>query len=102
MQVVKGADVLAEGAPEQVMYAHLGWSLPIEVLPAWIRGVPEENLDYDGAVYDAEGRFTQFDQAGWQVALNRYTQRERFATPGRIRAVNGANRITVVVREFSY
>lgn len=102
MQVLKGDELLAEGSPHEVMYAHLGWSIPIEVLPAWIRGVPEESLAFAAAVYDDEGRLTQFDQAGWQVAMNRYTQRGQYATPGRIRAVNGAKKVTVIVREYSH
>ena len=96
MAVMQGGEVLAEGAPEEVMYASLGWSVPIGVLPAWIRGAPHRQLEFSQASTDAEGRYTEFVQADWQVSLSRYDS----SGPGRIVATNGARRVTVVVRDF--
>ena len=103
MQVQRGAEVLAQGEPQSVMMANLGWSVPLHVLPAWIRGEPLAELSHDGAVYDAEGHYVQFSQAGWQVSLSRYEQRSGTGapvTPARIVAQNGVRKVTVIVREF--
>ncbi len=105
MQVRRGDEILAQGAPEQVMAANLGWSVPIAVLPAWIQGFPSTTLPHAGAVLDDLGRYTAFDQAGWRVSLQRYTSRPaapfEHTTPARIVATSGSRKVTVVVREYT-
>ncbi len=99
MAVLQGGEVVVEGAPEEVMYASLGWSVPIGVLPAWIRGTPHRQLGFDQAATDADGRYTEFVQADWQVSLSRYGEAGEY--PGRIVATNGPRRVTVIVRNFA-
>ena len=103
MAVKRGTEVIAQGLPQDVMTAHLGWSVPISVLPAWIQGRPAEGFEYEGAEYDDFGRFSKFTQAGWQVSLQRYLPRldqGDFATPGKILAASGTRRVTVIVRDY--
>mgnify|MGYP001812405027 CR=1 FL=1 len=100
MQVSRGEQMLALGQPAEVMLAHLGWSLPLDVLPAWIRGEPAAQYGYDMTGLDEQGRFVEFTQAGWVVSLSRYNQRDGFTTPGRIKASQADKTITVVVREY--
>ena len=52
------------------------------------------------AQLDGEGRYVGFTQAGWQVALSGYQAAANPVSPARIVAVNGARKVTVVVREF--
>ena len=101
MMVQRGGQIKAQGSPEEVMQANLGWSVPIHVLPAWIRGEPDSELGFDAAVYDDQGRFTAFAQAGWQVNLSQYTARQAFATPARIVARRGVKKVTVIVRKYA-
>ena len=104
MQVQRGTDILAQGLPERVMYENLGWSLPLHVLPAWMRGEPQVELDVADILYDSEGRYTQFAQVGWLVNLSKYGLRTGAhtgaETPARIVATNGSRKVTVVVHEF--
>lgn len=99
MTVLQGEEVLAVGTPEEVMAASLGWSVPIGVLPAWIRGRPHRQLAFGEVVRDAEDRFVEFVQAGWQVELSRYADEEE--NPGRIVATRGDRRVTVIVRDYA-
>lgn len=105
MELWRGAELLAQGPPEQVMNAHLGWSVPVVVLPAWIRGLPAKRLRHSQPSVDKEGRFTAFQQAGWQVELQRYSDRlgnlGELSTPGRIVATNQARKVTVVIGRYS-
>jgi outer membrane lipoprotein LolB len=105
MQVLRGQENLAEGTPEQVMFSHLGWSVPVGVLPHWIQGYPAPQMPYADAELDEQGRYTGFMQSGWQVSLERYLQRAgvgpEVLTPGRIVARNGLRKVTVVVREYT-
>lgn len=100
MQVSRGDQVLALGQPDEVMLAHLGWSIPLDVLPAWIRGVPAAQYGVDDRRFDDQGRFVEFTQAGWAVTLDRYDQRKDIMTPGRIKASQADKTITVIVREY--
>jgi outer membrane lipoprotein LolB len=104
MQVRRGDEVIAQGEPEDVMYTHLGWSVPIHVLPAWIQGRPEEAMAYEDVDFDETGQYASFSQAGWQVTLARYANRGGIGvdllTPSRIVAQRGLRRVTVVVQEY--
>ena len=101
MAVFQGGEVLTRGAPEDVMAASLGWSVPVAVLPAWIRGMPHRQVAHAAAVRDDQGRYTEFVQADWRVELSRYERSVDGATPGRIVAENGARRVTVLVRDYT-
>jgi outer membrane lipoprotein LolB len=64
--------VITEGAPDAVMRQHLGWSLPLSVLPEWVQGRPAGNAPVVDAIYDEAGRLTAFSQLDWRVELERY------------------------------
>jgi outer membrane lipoprotein LolB len=64
--------VLSEGPPDLVMRQHLGWSLPLSVLPEWVQGRPADGLPVRDAQYDDAGRLTAFSQLDWRVELERY------------------------------
>ena len=100
--------VLAKGEPEAVMQAHLGWSLPLAVMPAWVQGGPLAGISATGLQEDAQGRVTGFEQLGWNVLLERYqgvpygvgdAAGER-QLPRRITATRDDARVRLVVSEW--
>ena len=100
--------VLAQGDPEQVMQTHLGWSLPLDVLPAWVQGAPFPDLPVSGLSEDASGNVSGFEQAGWAVVLERYRNvpvgpeaaaTER-ALPRRVTATREDARVRLVISEW--
>ncbi len=99
MLVWRGDELLGQGAPEQIMMASLGWSMPVDVLPFWMRGQPHGQLPVLDEVRDESGRFVEFSQAGWQVEMSRYATVQA-RNPGRIVARQAERRITVIVRDF--
>lgn len=99
MLVWRGDELLGRGAPEQIMMANLGWSMPVDVLPFWMRGQPHGQIPLVDEVRDESGRFVEFSQAGWQVEMSRYATLQA-RTPGRIVARQADRAITLVVREF--
>jgi outer membrane lipoprotein LolB len=64
--------LISEGTPDVVMVRHLGWTLPLAVLPQWVRGRPARGIPVQGQVRDDAGRLTGFRQLDWEVALERY------------------------------
>ena len=90
---------LAGANPEAVMQRELGWSVPVAVLPHWIRGTPSPARPWQKAMHDRAGRFVTFEQAGWQVEV---VARDDNALPTRIRAQRGRDRIVVACRNWSF
>jgi outer membrane lipoprotein LolB len=64
--------MITEGAPDAVMRQHLGWSLPLSVLPDWVQGRPAGGSPVVDPVYDEAGRLAAFSQLDWRVELERY------------------------------
>lgn len=71
---LRGGDgtLISDGPAEVVMQRQLGWSLPLSVLPQWVRGQPAGGIPVAGETYDEAGRLTAFRQLDWQVQLERY------------------------------
>lgn len=46
----------------------LGWDLPLEGLPYWVRGLPWPDGAAADSQHDGQGRLTRLAQAGWQVS----------------------------------
>lgn len=97
-------EVLTAGDAETVMLRHLGWSLPIDVLPAWIQGRPLAAVGSEGLSYGDDGELLSFRQLDWQVQLDRYRQLEGVGgirnLPGRVTAEKEAARVRLVITEW--
>ncbi len=109
MELRRGdGSVISRGPPEAVMTEHLGWSLPLSVLPEWVRGRPAPGLPVSGREYDDAGRLAAFEQLDWRVELERYQTvdgsaakpAEGAALPHRVTASRGAYRIRLVISEW--
>ncbi len=94
--------VLMAGDPDRVMREQLGWSLPLDVLPAWVQGAPLAGVPVQAEMRDEAGRFVSFSQLGWSVALERYqtVAEGNRALPTRITASRADARVRLVVSEW--
>ena len=97
-------EVITSGDAETVMRRHLGWSLPVDVLPAWIQGRPLDSVSAQGLSHGESGELTAFEQLDWQVSLDRYRTVESSTgprqLPGRVTAEKEAARVRLVVTEW--
>lgn len=64
--------LISEGPPGEVMREHLGWTLPLDVLPLWVRGTPAPDRPVSDRVVNDDGQLVSFRQLGWLVTLERY------------------------------
>lgn len=95
--------VVTEGPAEAVMIRHLGWSLPLEVLPEWVRGRPAPGLPVARRERDDEGRLVAFEQLRWRVELERYAPvagAQAAGLPHRVTATRGSHRLRLAVSEW--
>jgi len=67
----KGESYSAED-PEILMQELFGYSLPVEGLRYWMRGIPDPELVYASLELDGFGRLKQLNQAGWLIDYQRY------------------------------
>ena len=90
----RGEEVVAQGVPEQVMEQHLGWSLPLSVVGAWLTGEP-----YTGFPV-AQTCLATFCQLGWEIATSGAVA-EGSPIPRRIKAEREGYRVTLVTRRYT-
>ncbi|MEM7081057.1 MAG: outer membrane lipoprotein LolB [Pseudomonadota bacterium] len=101
LQIRRGDQLLAEGAPDRVMSEALGWSLPVDLFAGWLRGQPLER-DLSVLAMDELGRMTAIEQAQWQITFSRFAPRDAAdARPRLIKGTDGVRRVTISVRELS-
>ncbi len=100
--------VVSSGTPESVMQRHLGWSLPLAVLPEWVRGRPAPSPAASALTWDTAGQLSGFTQLGWQVELARYAQHSDsggaggspLLLPHRVTASQGSYRVRLAVSDW--
>jgi len=94
--------------PERLLKRHLGWSLPLSVLPYWLQGQPAPAPPTPAASrmrFQPSGDLASLNQIDWALEFSRYsvvtglTRQERL--PGRVRATSDQLKLTVVARDWS-
>jgi outer membrane lipoprotein LolB len=56
------------GDLQQLAFQVLGWDLPLDSLPYWVRGLAWPGAVTQGESFDDQGRLKQLSQAGWEVS----------------------------------
>uniref|UniRef100_UPI002FCB3158 lipoprotein insertase outer membrane protein LolB n=1 Tax=Escherichia coli TaxID=562 RepID=UPI002FCB3158 len=106
----RGATVKADGETHKAQSASAlldylsGWSLPIEEMPLWLKGVAStESFNHQ---WDAQGRLTSFtlkdsQERGWQVSYIEFFP-DALALPKHIQlnSKTDGSRIKLVVRKW--
>lgn len=83
--------------PQELLRAATGWDIPVEGLPAWVRGLIDEGQA--GVQPDAQARPASLDQQGWRIDyLEWFPAGEgRPALPRRIEARQGQAKVRLIV-----
>ncbi len=72
-----------EGADgESLLRDALGWSVPVDAMPAWLIGLPASAQDSYNL--DAQGRLKRLHSRGWRIDYQRYTTVNGITLPGRL------------------
>ncbi|HCO60984.1 MAG TPA: outer membrane lipoprotein LolB [Porticoccaceae bacterium] len=88
-------------SPEELSRTVLGWELPIEALTYWIRGIPSPATDARHQHFTEEALLSGFEQAGWQLQLNKYRATPAGPLPTKLSATRGETRVTLIIKEHS-
>ncbi len=91
----------AESA-ESLLYATLGWSLPVAALEYWVKGVPTPEATIESQTFDNEGKLTHLQQQGWKLHYPKYGEYGSLSLPKKIIASRDELRLTIVIHAWRF
>lgn len=96
--------VVRRGPSERVMMESLGWSMPLDVLTAWVLGAPDPSLPVAGQVYGEGGRLESFEQAGWAIEFAQFREVAQVSgsrwLPRKVDVRRAGTRIRLIIAEW--
>jgi len=87
-------------SPNQFLQQELGWTLPVNMLNYWIKGVPAPNSPASYQLNE-QGFLENLIQAGWQVHFSRYQPLESQTLPGKIRLQQDDIALTLLIKRWN-
>jgi len=106
IKIVDGTGrVVRSRNPERLLKRHLGWSLPLAVLPYWLQGKAAPAPPAQLMRFQANSDLETMEQLGWKLEFARYktitgAEREQ-RMPGRVRANSTDVKLTIVSRDWT-
>ena len=95
---LESRDGTYSGPPEEILEQHLGWSIPVELLLTWVRGVPSADSEVEQLEYDEDGRLESFQQARWILRFDDFDEHGRY---GRLSAKREDVSVLLIVKQRS-
>jgi outer membrane lipoprotein LolB len=88
-------------ADPAVMIAEVwGWTVPVNALRFWVRGIPDPSLPVEDQVLE-QGLATHFRQSGWTVTPENYSDTSGISLPGRVRLQGESAALTVSISRWA-
>jgi len=94
----KGKKYRAANA-EALMNEQFGWSVPVNGLIYWIRGLPMPDVPFS-ITLNQYGTLASLKQDGWQVRFSQYHHINNMPLPGRIVMTRPKLRVVMVVNHW--
>ncbi len=94
-----GKEPLYSDQPESLIYQQTGWTLPIESLFSWIKGIPAPTRITD-STFDLSGRLYELQQLGWTIRYTDYHDTEPYPLPRKIILTRESVRVTLVINDW--
>jgi len=94
-----GREPVTTAAPEELLQARLGWSVPIRALRYWVRGeaAPGARADLTGPQKQPE----TLAQFGWQARYPTWHQNAATALPAKVLLSDGRLQATLLIRDWT-
>lgn len=100
MDLPDGKVVLGTSANE-LLARQLGWQVPADALPFWVRGVPDPYTSKSEITLDESARLAKLEQGEWHIEYRRYGQAGGLALPTKVFLENETWRVRVAVDEWT-
>jgi outer membrane lipoprotein LolB len=85
--------------PSALLSRELGWTLPIDMLHYWVRGIPspQHQAHYQ---LNEQGLINTLQQHHWQLSFSHYQTLDSQTLPGKIRLQQGDITLTLVIKRW--
>lgn len=85
--------------PEELLYEHTGWHLPISNLLYWIRGLPEPRV-HSETIFNDNGLISSLTQNGWTLHFDRYRVALGEPLPHKVKILSDDLKVTLLVKQW--
>ena len=99
MQGPDGKTLVAE-SPEKLMQTGLGWSVDLDGLQYWIRGIPQPETGYQQLSLDGNGRLSYLDQGGFTIEVQRYAELEEVSLPEKLLIKSNDLQLKMIIKNW--
>ena len=96
---VAGQGEYTSSDPEQLLEQKTGWTLPLDTLLHWVRGVPAPQLKAQYRL-DEQGRLTHLTQYHWQIDYLSYHRSSSNWLPKKIKLHYGGTTLTLIIKQW--
>lgn len=86
--------------PEALLAKTLGWSLPVQELYYWTRGLQSPMSEVTASSYSDDQKLLTLEQSGWQLQFKRYRDFSGWSLPQKLIAQRDDIRLTFVIKNW--
>ncbi len=89
---------------EDLLLDATGWKVPLQQLGRWVRGAAAVEYPVEAAEYDAQGRLSRLQQAGWTVRYTAWRDGPigQPDLPAQIEAESGDARVRLIIEDWTF
>lgn len=87
-------------SPEALMYANLGWWLPVSELPYWVRGIASPLSPVEARSTNPDGSLAALTQNGWRIDYSAYQPVPPYRLPARLSIQRDEVRATLLIKHW--
>jgi outer membrane lipoprotein LolB len=84
----------------EILKNSFGWSIPLNALKYWIRGIPNSTLTSDKFAINDSGHLQKAEQDGWSIDYQRYDLTKEIALPSRIEFSRSGTQVRIVINRW--
>ncbi len=85
---------------QTLMDSGLGFSVYLDGLQYWVRGIPEPNTTFSELSLDAEGRLIYMKQSGFSISILRYKELNGISLPEKLVIRGDGVQLRMVVKQW--
>ena len=92
--------LLTAGSAEELMNIALGWSVNLQGLRYWVRGLPNPESEYSAMRLDNKGRLQSIKQAGFNIDFQRYAIYDDYELPEKILIKSSELQLKLLIKRW--
>lgn len=92
--------LLTAGTAEELMLTGLGWSVDLQGLRYWVRGLPQPGNAFANLELDAKGRLDSLQQSGFNIDIERYATVDKYNLPEKLLIENDELQLKVLIKRW--